>query len=62
MNDQPETLRIGLLGAGWFGREAHLRNLLNIPGVEVAAASSRSESSLEAARQVAGPQLAVYHD
>ena len=26
MND-PFPLRIGLLGAGWFGREAHLRNL-----------------------------------
>ncbi len=62
MTDEPTTLRIGLLGAGWFGREAHLRNLLKIPGVEVVAASSRSDGSLAAAREVAGPQLETFRD
>lgn len=55
-------MRIGLLGAGWFGREAHLRNLLRIDGVEVAAASSRSEASLEAAKELVGDGLATFTD
>jgi predicted dehydrogenase len=55
-------LRIGLLGAGWFGREAHLRNLIAIPGVAVGAASSRSESSLQAARDIAGDGLRTFTD
>lgn len=57
-----ETIRVGLLGAGWFGREAHLRNLVTLDGVEVVAASSRSEASLQAAREIAGSQLRVCGD
>lgn len=60
MNDAP--FRVGILGAGWFGREAHLRNLLAIPGVEVAAVSSRSDASLSAAQQIAGDRLRVFHE
>jgi len=55
-------IRIGLLGAGWFGREAHLRNLLKIEGVEVAAVSSRSGESLEASKALAGSGLLTFSD
>ena len=55
-------MKFGLLGAGWFGREAHLRNLLRIEDVEVAAASSRSDASLAAARELVGDGLATFHD
>jgi len=51
------SIKVGLLGAGWFGREAHLRNLVSLEGIEVVAASSRSESSLAAARGIAGKDL-----
>jgi len=56
------SLRIGLLGAGWFGREAHLSNLLRLDGVQVIAASSRSAESLEKARAMAGPELKTFTD
>ena len=56
------TLKVALLGAGWFGREAHLRNLVDLDGVEVIAASSRSEDSLAAAREIAGDQLQTFTD
>lgn len=53
-------MKVGIIGVGWFGREAHLRNLLKIPGIEVSAVSGRSESSREAAREIAGPALRVF--
>ena len=56
------ALRIGLLGAGWFGREAHLRNLMQISGVRVTAVSSRSEASRAAAVEMVGPELSVFED
>ncbi len=62
MPTSSDVLHIALLGAGWFGREAHLRNLLQIEGVEVVAASSRSEASRQAARQIAGDRLRVFAD
>jgi len=55
-------MKIGILGTGWFGREAHLRNLVGIPGVEVVAASSRSEESLAAAREIGGQGLRTFTD
>ncbi len=55
-------MNIGLLGAGWFGREAHLRNLLKIDDVEVTAVSSRSGESLSAAKELAGDQLQTFTD
>ena len=58
--DQP--IPIALLGAGWFGREAHLRNLLTMEGCEVAAVSSRSDASLDAARDIAGSHLRTFND
>ncbi len=61
-NPGPQPLNVALLGAGWFGREAHLRNLVRLPGVNVIAASSRSESSLAAAREIAGPALHTFAD
>ncbi len=57
-----DPIRVALLGAGWFGREAHLRNLLSLDGVEVVAASSRSDASLNAARELAGSHLRVFND
>jgi len=56
------ALSIGLLGAGWFGREAHLRNLLRIDDVEIVAASSRSEASLSASRELCGDGLRCFTD
>lgn len=56
------TLRIGLLGAGWFGREAHLRNLVALDGVAVTAASSRSDESLAAAKVIGGDGLRTFSD
>ena len=55
-------LNVGLLGAGWFGREAHLTNLVRLDGVEVVAASSRSESSLSKAKQIVGENLQTFTD
>lgn len=55
-------LNIGLLGAGWFGREAHLRNLVKLDGVRVGAVSSRSPGSLEAACGIVGPDLKTFSD
>lgn len=57
-----DTLRVGLLGAGWFGREAHLRNLVSLGGVSVTAASSRSSESLAAAKGIAGDSLRTFSD
>ena len=56
------TINTGLLGAGWFGREAHLKNLLRLPDVRVVAASSRSRTSRDAAQQLVGGQLQVFED
>jgi predicted dehydrogenase len=56
------TLNIGLLGAGWFGCEAHLTNLMRLDGVNVVAASSRSESSLAKAQEIAGAELQTFTD
>ena len=55
-------MRIGLLGAGWFGREAHVRNLMLIDDVEVAAVSSRSQASLDASRALVGDGLMTFSD
>jgi len=55
-------MRIGILGAGWFGREAHLKNLLQLPDVIVTAASSRSEESRNAAAELVGNDLQLYED
>jgi len=56
------ALRTGLMGAGWFGREAHLRNLMKIADVEVTAISTRSDSGQQAAREICGDSLACYSD
>lgn len=55
-------MQIGLLGAGWFGREAHLRNLLSLPDVSVSAISSRSEQSRAAAIELVGEDLQSFED
>jgi len=55
-------MKFGLLGAGWFGREAHLRNLMAIEGVEITAVSSRSDASLAAARELVGDALLTFYD
>ena len=55
-------MNVALLGAGWFGREAHLRNLVALGGVDVIAASSRSEASLDAAKAIVGDQLQTFTD
>jgi myo-inositol 2-dehydrogenase / D-chiro-inositol 1-dehydrogenase len=56
------TINIGLLGAGWFGREAHVKNLLRLPDVNVAAVSSRSADSRESAVDLVGDQLQAFED
>ena len=56
------TINVGLLGAGWFGREAHLKNLLRLPDVEVVAVSSRSDESRAAAKDLVGDQLQTFAD
>ncbi len=55
-------MNIALLGAGWFGREAHLKNLLLLPDVNIVAVSSRSEESRNAAKALVGEQLLVFSD
>lgn len=50
------------MGAGWFGREAHIRNLLKLDGVEVVAVSSRSEESRSAAKELVGDHLHAFAD
>lgn len=55
-------MKFGLLGVGWYGREAHLRNLVRLPDVEVVAVSSRSAESLSAASEIVGPTLRLYRD
>ena len=57
-----EKLNIGILGAGWFGRGAHLANLVRMPDVNVVAVSSRSQNSLDQAREIAGDNLRVSND
>ena len=57
-----EPLRVGLLGAGWFGREAHLRNLVSLPGCDIVAASSRGAESRGAARAIAGDDLTTFEN
>jgi len=56
------TINIGLLGAGWFGREAHLKNLLGLPDVHVTAVSSRSTESRDAAKALVGNHLQTFDD
>ena len=55
-------MNFGLLGAGWFGREAHLRNLLLIEGADTVAVSSRSDESLQAAKELLGDHLVTTKD
>lgn len=55
-------MNFGLLGAGWFGREAHLRNLLLIEGADIVAVSSRSDESLQAAKELVGDHLVTTKD
>lgn len=56
------TLNIGLLGAGWFGREAHLKNLLTLPAANIMAVSSRSRESRDAAVTLVGSHLLTFAD
>ena len=58
----PSSLNIALIGAGWFGREAHLRNLASMPELNVIAASSRSQESLTAAQAIAGSAMRTFTD
>lgn len=62
IRDSKSEIRFGLLGAGWFGREAHLRNLLRIEGVSIGAVSSRSEGSRAAALELAGEKARAFAD
>lgn len=56
------TVHVGLLGAGWFGREAHLKNLMSLADVNVAAVSSRSAESRRASREIVGDRLQVFEN
>ena len=57
-----QTINVGLIGAGWFGREAHLTNLLKVDGVQVIAASSRSDESLQQVQAMAGNSIETFTD
>ena len=54
------TINIGLLGCGWFGREAHLKNLLKLRDVNVVAVSSRSSESRDSAQELVGGHLQTF--
>lgn len=56
------TINIGVLGAGWFGREAHIKNLLRLPEVNVSAISSRSAESRAAASELVGDRLLTFEN
>lgn len=56
------AIKIAVLGAGWFGREAHLRNLLSLEDADVVAVSSRSAESRKAAVDLCGDQLQAFED
>ena len=56
------SLNVALIGAGWFGREAHLRNLVRMSDLKVIAASSRSQQSLDAALAIAGSAMRTFTD
>ncbi len=53
-------MKIGLLGAAWFGRTAHLENLVRIDGLTPTAVSSRSEASLHASQAIVGSDLETF--
>ncbi len=55
-------MNIGLLGAGWFGRTAHLANLMTLSDANPVAVSSRSAASLEAAQEIGRGKLKVFGD
>lgn len=55
------VLRLAVLGCGWFGREAHLANLVRMEDVEVVAASSRSAENRQKAAEIA-PQARLFED
>jgi predicted dehydrogenase len=55
-------MNIGLLGAGWFGREAHLRNLVRLPDVNVVAVASRSSENRRAAQEIVGDNMRALSD
>lgn len=56
-----EKLRVAILGCGWFGREAHLANLVRMDDVDVVAVSSRSEENRRRAAELA-PRARHFQD
>jgi len=57
-----ETLRIGLMGYGYWARDAYTPVLLQREDVRVVAVSARSDETLAAARERFGAEIATYHD
>ena len=57
-----DAINVGILGAGWFGRGAHLANLLRMADVNVVAASSRSQDSLRQVDEMADGRLRLFDD
>ncbi|MFP4058656.1 MAG: Gfo/Idh/MocA family protein [Candidatus Brocadiia bacterium] len=57
------TVRMGIVGLGWWACDVHIPNLLRVPGAAVAALCSRSAASVERGRQALGGQAepAVFH-
>jgi len=45
-----DTVRIGVVGLGWWACETHIPNLLKVEGAEIAALCSRSPDSIERGR------------
>jgi predicted dehydrogenase len=56
-----DPLRMAIIGAGWFGREAHLANLTRMDDVELVAACSNDESD-RAKVKAAAPSVEVAAD
>lgn len=57
-----DTLRIGLMGFGYWARDAYTPVLLEREDVRVVAVGARSDETLEAARGSFGAEIATYHD
>ncbi len=49
-----DTVRIGIVGLGWWAREAHIPNLLRVEGAQVAALCSRNPENIERGRAALG--------
>ena len=62
VNDKLSTIDIGLIGFGSWARNAYVPALLDHSDVRVKAVAARTSATLDAAREVLGPQAQLYTD